>query len=235
LTTAPKTEKTFKNKRRKQMKKIAIMAALAVAATTTFGAISINWDAYGFLSGADSSKYASQDGVKLVWDLVYTTASSITAPTYDEGTSSIKYASTDTVLSRRTWEEGSTEMKVDDLVTSATASSSPLVWDVDGGCIDTGSKTYKNYDDTRDAGGIYAAVFQYMSDGTIYTAMTELNSNINWAATPTGGSDKVSFNSKADTQISTLLYKPTVVPEPATMSLLGLGALAMVIRRKLRK
>lgn len=31
------------------------------------------------------------------------------------------------------------------------------------------------------------------------------------------------------------IYSPTPVPEPATMSLLGLGALAMVLRRKLRK
>jgi len=225
------------------MKKIAIMAVLAVAATTTFGAISINWDAYGFLSGADATKYASQDGSKLVWDLVYTSASSITGPEYNEETKAIEYASTDTVLSRRTWEEGSDQMTVEDLVVSATASATPLTWDVEGGCIDTGAKTYKNYDDTRSSGGIYAAVFQYFIDEAgeitkIYNELTKLNTSINWAATPTGGSDKVSFNAKADTQISNLLYEskqPTVVPEPATMSLLGLGALAMVIRRKLRK
>ena len=40
---------------------------------------------------------------------------------------------------------------------------------------------------------------------------------------------------KLDGTIGTTGSDPSAVPEPATMSLLGLGALAMVIRRKLRK
>ena len=47
----------------------------------------------------------------------------------------------------------------------------------------------------------------------------------------------VDFDGKAPTAeySATFTTAASAVPEPATMSLLGLGALAMVLRRKLRK
>lgn len=223
------------------MKKTAILAVMAVAATTSFGTVSINWSNYGFTSGADANTYATQDGVKLVWDLVYTTASAVTTPTLDTKTGEIKYASTDEVLSRRIWDKNDEANKnnwvVTDLVTSSTASSTPLVADLTYASIKTGSSMYKNFDDeTRTSGGIYAAVFQYMADGQVYGAWTEVNTGINFYNTKSGKADTVHFGGASkDVQIATDMGKVTQVPEPATMSLLGLGALAMVIRRKLRK
>jgi len=42
-------------------------------------------------------------------------------------------------------------------------------------------------------------------------------------------------DASTDTAVNATWTKVTTIPEPATMSLLGLGALAMVLRRKLRK
>ena len=52
-------------------------------------------------------------------------------------------------------------------------------------------------------------------------------------ASPTAGPGSWGFagNSSAES----IIINGTVIPEPATMSLLGLGALAMVLRRKIRK
>ena len=73
-----------------------------------------------------------------------------------------------------------------------------------------------------------------MVERTVYYALTELNTGINWA-NEMGAADTVNFDMSSDTKIANYLGTVTQVPEPATMSLLGLGALAMVLRRKLRK
>jgi hypothetical protein len=60
----------------------------------------------------------------------------------------------------------------------------------------------------------------------VITEATEIRIQ-GWNATSTGGNfrlDNVVLNGTV-----------TAIPEPATMSLLGLGALAMVLRRKLSK
>lgn len=214
------------------MKKIAILTALAMAATASFAAINISWGDYGFLSGADASKYATQDADSILWELVYTTSSSIATPTLDTVTGAISYGS-DEVLSSRLWEKGSDVITVTDKVASSNPSPN-LTFDLDFAFTEG---SYINKDYTKSSGGIYAAVFQYMADGKVFYALTALNSDINWA-NEMSASDNVWFDMENDVQISSYLgqiEQPTPVPEPATMSLLGLGALAMVIRRKLRK
>ena len=117
---------------------------------------------------------------------------------------------------------------------TSTSSQNPLTFDLDYACFDGGAAAYKNLDYKKSAGGIYAAVFQFCSDGAVYYEVTELNSAINWA-NEMGAADTVNFNMSDDTKIANYLGTVTQVPEPATMGLLGLGALAMVLRRKLRK
>jgi hypothetical protein len=218
------------------MKKIAILTALAMAATASFAAINIQWSNYGFLSGADSSKYATQDAESILWELVYTSGSSITDPTLNTETGAISYGSGDEVLSSRLWNKGSDAITVTDTVASSATSES-LTMDLAYATIASGKASYFNPDYTKSSGGIYAAVFQYMEDGTVYFQTTALNTAINWANTMSAA-DEVNFNMEDDEQIAKYLGKvdgPAGVPEPATMSLLGLGALAMVIRRKLSK
>lgn len=216
------------------MKKIAILTALVMAASASFAAINITWGNYGFLSGADASTYATQDAESILWELVYTASSSIATPTLDKATGAISYGA-DEVLSSRLWEKGSDAITIDDKV--ATTQPSPTItMDLDY-ATPAGDTIYVNPDYSKSSGGIYAAVFQYMDDGKVYYEVTDLNSAINWA-NEMSAADEVNFNMEDDTQISKYLGQvdqPTQVPEPATMSLLGLGALAMVLRRKLRK
>lgn len=213
------------------MKKIAILVALAMAATASFGAINILWSNYGFLSGATDGVYATQDASSLLWELVYTSGSSIAEPTLNTQTGAISYGSGDEVLSSRLWEKGSADITVTDKVASS-AESSQLAMDLDYACLDGGSPSYVNPDYVKSSGGIYAAVFQYCSNGDVYYAVTDLNTGINWA-NEMAAADEVHFNMQDDTKIAN--YLGTIIPEPATMGLLGLGSLAMVLRRKLRK
>lgn len=215
------------------MKKIAILVALAMAATASLGAINVEWTNYGFLSGATDGVYATQDADSILWELVYTASDSIATPVLDESTGAISYGS-DQVLSSRLWSSGSTDVKVTDLVSTTESSKTPLKMDLDYGFIDDEGLNYVNADYSQSKGGIYAAVFQYCSNGDVYYALTELNTGINWA-NEMGAADTVNFSVTEDTTIATKLGTVTTVPEPATMSLLGLGALAMVLRRKLRK
>ncbi len=215
------------------MKKIAILVALAMAATASFGAINIAWENYGFLSGATDGVYATQDADSILWELVYTASDSIAAPTMDESTGAISYGS-DEVLSSRLWKAGSTDVVVTDKVATSKPSESPMTFDLEYACFDGGKAAYVNLDYTQSSGGIYAAVFQYCSNGDVYYALTDLNTGINWA-NEMGAADEVNFNMTDDTVIATKLGTVTTVPEPATMSLLGLGALAMVLGLTLRK
>lgn len=223
------------------MKKVLIGLLVALMAASSFAGILVLWDTGGFLSGAEGNPYVFDDDddstTKLVWDLVYTTDSSITTPVLNETTGEITYGENDKIVCQRIATPGATgkaNAVITDIITSPEVSPTPQEMDA-GGYLGE-SATYQNTEFPYTSGGLYAAVFQYTSDNTVYYAVTDLfsGSSVNWAndgsATPT----EVCFDLTADTQLEKL-GSFTPVPEPATMSLLGLGALAMVLRRKLRK
>ena len=219
------------------MKKVLIGLLVALMAASSFAGILVAWDTGGFLSGTDGNPYVfdsdDESTTKLVWDLVYTTDSSITTPVLNETTGEITYGKNDTIVSQRIATLGADKVntEITDLIGSPQVSLSPQ--EMDAGAY-LNNVTYQHREFPYSSGGLYAAVFQYTSDNTVYYAMTALVTEVNWSndgsATPT----EVCFDLTADTQLEKL-GSFTPVPEPATMSLLGLGALAMVLRRKLRK
>ena len=229
------------------MKKSAMLMLALMVASATYGGIGVSWSNRGFLSynDTDGSLYATKDAdtVRILWDLVYTTSKTdITAPTLAEDTTidaenPINYG-TDQVLSRREWTPGCETAGVDDIYKSATPSDTALKWNEKYASVTGGKTTYLNFDFSETPGGLYAAVFQFMTDGNVYYQLSPLVTNLKWDRTASTLDTPETVNmhtGREDTLIANHLGKITQVPEPATMSLLGLGALAMVIRRKLRK
>ena len=216
------------------MKKALVGLMVALMAVSSFGGLYVYWDNGGVLSGANPSQYILQDSstTQVIWDLVYTTSDSLTTPTLNESTGAIDYGS-DAVISERDINPAG-QATVTDVIASTTPSKTGI--EFDEYLFGTPSELlYKNDNPGYTSGNLYAAIFQYTSSGDVYAAFTSIvPEQWTWApgslATPTA----VHFNLDDDTSLSYFGHV-TQIPEPATMSLLGLGALAMMIRRKLRK
>lgn len=221
------------------MKKALVGLMVALMAVSSFGGLFVAWEGYGFQSGADASIGALQDSstTQIIWDLVYTTSDSINA-SLNESTGAIEYGS-DVVISERiinpTTPSGDVYGigNVTDCLATAEPSQTPIefgdyVWAVNGEYM-----LYKNADPGYSSGNIYSAIFQYTESGDVYAAFTELVTP-NWANDGKGALDFANFSMDSDTGMEYFGHV-SQIPEPATMSLLGLGALAMMIRRKLRK
>ncbi len=74
--------------------------------------------------------------------------------------------------------------------------------------------------------------YAWLSDG--YTVTPVAESEATMAAIDLGSSTEIAHPLSSG-QYSNAAWKPVTIPEPATMSLLGLGALAMVLRRRIRR
>lgn len=230
------------------MKKIAMLLLAAMAASVAFGGINVQWNSKQGFQGPNG-KFVPQDteSYRFVWDLVYTASDSIGTPTLtatSKDDSDIVSYGSDVVLSRRelldgaVWTDGKTPVTVTDKLTTDVASSDDLAWS-DKAKV-SGTKVYSNYSSnfSYTSGGVYMAVFQIMSDGTVNYATSDLLKSgagliLGRTSPDMTAADSIDFGSA----VTSLRYFDTIqtIPEPATMSLLGLGALAMVIRRKLRK
>ena len=233
------------------MKKTLLAVAMACIATASFGWISVSWDAFCLNGYQEDGTVATADAdtASILWEMVYTTQSSVAKPTMDS-TGAITYQSGDQIVASRTWSsESAGTMLLKNLVSEDGASylskddvtATSLDFDAELGYITTeGGAAFKHQYYNASAGSVYAAVFQYLSNGDVYWASTSLVTPESWDGSkvepfPTNVDDDWSENGVSGWAKLGSITPPTEVPEPATMSLLGLGALAMVIRRKLRK
>lgn len=218
------------------MKKILMAVfALVVAATVASAGVQINWNTvYGAYThdAPNVTDYPSPNNLlgtySAIWQLIYAGADDTIDPIPSHevpvaGGINGDYVYGDDIV----W--GQREINVGG--GDGNSATDDSTWD-DWMLRSTGSTTYTDAGWTT-AGFVYQRVFETQVFGTLtagdyyyQTGLLELNTG--WSS----GAPYQSFfldTGSAGFQASTPIY---AIPEPATMSLLGLGALAMVLRRR---
>ena len=209
------------------MKKLMVaLAALALLATAGFAAtgVSVQWTtAYGIYDHAAVDLTSTEtggilDSYAITWQLIYSTDNVAGAP--DLGNSANGWVSgNDEVWASRTFAQDS------------GSASDGTEWDLFVYFTGTGDRQYI---DTAWASGDVGYIFQRVFEGApaagswyFDSAPVALNSDPEpFQDIYVEGSSSASAGVQPNQQIS------GAVPEPATMGLLGLGALVMAIRRR---
>jgi hypothetical protein len=215
------------------MKKILMAVfALVVAATVASAGVAINWNTYygAYTHDApDLTEYPTShlllDSYSAIWQLIYAGVDNTIDPIPSHevpvaGGANGDYVYGDDIV----W--GQREINV-----GGGAAGDGTSWNNE--MLLTGG--YPNHDDAAwvTDGFVYQRVFETQVFGTVsvgdyYYESGLLELNTGWVP----GNSAQSFyldTPSAGFQASTPIY---TIPEPATMSLLGLGALAMVLRRR---
>ena len=218
------------------MKKILMAVfALVVAATVASAGVAINWNVgWGAYThdAPDLTEYPSANNLlgtySAIWQLIYAGADDTIDPIPSHevpvaGGANGDYVYGDDIV----WGQREINVGGGD-GNSATDDSTWDAWMLRS----TGSTTYTDPAWTT-AGFVYQRVFETQVFGTLtagdyyyQTGLFEFNEG--WSAPALAESFYLDTGS-AGFQASTPIY---AIPEPATMSLLGLGALAMVLRRR---
>ena len=203
--------------------------ALAVATTVASAAVGVSWTVgqWGEANTTDNpAGTAILDNNSVLWQLIYAGADNAidsipagTVPTVGGAGIADNYVLGDDVV----WAERTIAMG------GGTAPEDGTTWD--NWMQYVGGPTVYTDMSWSTAGFVYQRVFESISPiaGTWYyeSALTPLLTNYDPSAGPTLTLSDVNENSAfvSDQQI-------TQVPEPATMGLLGLGALVMAVRRR---
>lgn len=204
------------------MKKFMItVLALLAAASVSMAGIGVSWDngeGWAIEIGADPDEGPGvADNSDVLWQLIYAGA--------DEKADPIDLADANYL-------SGDDELLADRLIPAGGGDCADgTSWD---GWLMYQGGSAALYQDTSFAGTgtyVYQRIFQGTPEPGSYYYETDLfQFNPNYA----GGGQAPDVFGYAEGAVEVDQQIPSV-PEPATMSLLGLGALAMVIRRKLRK
>ncbi len=205
------------------MKKLSLVLAALVVASTMALANDVAWKInFGmFTHDASDLTNPDKDGIltqyDVLWQLIYAGPNNAIDPI--DLTTDGFVSGDDEVLGSRLLSSGNSGIFDDTLYTEDTA-----------GTVTTLSYVYSEDNPYYVYQRIYES--QQPEAGTYYyeSELKKLDSDYDF------GSQTISLGPDESGLQSTLQVQgPASVPEPATMSLLGLGALAMVLRRKLRK
>ncbi len=216
------------------MKKLLVaLCALAVAATFASAGVAVNWTTqnWGEYHGGsgDGSGTAIAANNSVLWQLIFAGADGV-ANTVQQGQPvpadpSNHYLATgsdDSIVAERVIPQG-----------GGTAADG-TVWDAWLSRQPGELPVYSTLTWTQGEGSVYQRVFEFATpiNGTYYFETQPLTLNTAWAGE--GAPSQDFFVDPADGGMvpNRQVY---IIPEPATMGVLGLGALAMVLRRKFRK
>lgn len=218
------------------MKKMIVAALALCLAVSAFAGIGVEWstEAFGiYLNGSSGLDPTAVSELALTqsdifWQLIFT--GDTVKDDIDINNAAggyLKEGGDDQVLAVRTIPQAS-EGATWDAVLTADDSTMWLVCGAPGG----GDTVFQ--DPTwSTAGYVYERVFGGTPASGVWYYETGLSDALNTAWDPMTTPQSLYIDSQSGGAV--LGEQIPQVPEPATMSLLGLGALAMVLRRKLRK
>lgn len=229
------------------MKKLIVMALLSCFAASAFAKVGIEWNTqtpgifwYGQAGTSSSTEVLALNKSDILWQLIYAGADNKIDPVNKEDPeiSLGKVYGDDEVWKERLISQN-TDSSLGPKDVMPTAASDETTWQVRG--INASGNTVYTDLAWETAGFVYQRVWGSIgSDGAtdeqgLYyyeSGLTELNLGYD----PKGAAQVAYLNPvKGQGAVLNNFIPTPEVPEPATMSLLGLGALAMVLRRKLRK
>lgn len=212
------------------MKKVLIAAvALMMGASLSLAGMGISWSSGGWmveLGGDVNEGPGVLENNDVIWQLIYAGADNV---------------ANEPDLKAANYLGGDDEMLADRKITQGGGSAADgTEWDTWLIQANTASTVYQDLA-WETAGFVYQRIWQGTpseEDGGKYfdSSLSEIDTAFaGGASTPSVFNYDPDGNGVAINNVIDPVGPQPQVPEPATMSLLGLGALAMVLRRKLRK